>query len=70
MAQIAETQRTEAGWIPKTKVGRMVQAGQVVSLNDPDSTNGDNPFPVNSTSIGRRIGSWLSGTGTVPHFSQ
>lgn len=34
MAQIAETQRTEAGWIPKTKVGRMVQAGQIFSLED------------------------------------
>jgi small subunit ribosomal protein S5 len=29
-----ETRRPEAGWIPKTKLGRMVQAGQVVSLED------------------------------------
>jgi len=34
MAQAAETQKPEAGWIPKTKVGRMVQAGQIVSLED------------------------------------
>ncbi|MGD0424627.1 MAG: 30S ribosomal protein S5 [Candidatus Bathyarchaeia archaeon] len=34
MAQATETQRPEAGWIPKTKVGRMVQAGQIVSLED------------------------------------
>jgi small subunit ribosomal protein S5 len=29
-----ETRRPEAGWIPKTTLGRMVQAGQVVSLED------------------------------------
>ena len=34
MAQATATQRSEAGWIPKTKVGRMVQAGQIVSLED------------------------------------
>jgi len=34
MAQATETQKPEAGWIPKTKVGRMVQAGQIVSLED------------------------------------
>ena len=34
MAQATETQKSEAGWIPKTKVGRMVQAGQIVSLED------------------------------------
>ena len=33
MAQATET-KSEAGWVPKTKVGRMVQAGQVVSLED------------------------------------
>ncbi len=33
--QTAQTQqRPEAGWVPKTKVGRMVQAGQIVSLED------------------------------------
>ena len=34
MALTSETQKPEAGWIPKTKVGRMVQAGQIVSLED------------------------------------
>ena len=34
MAQATEPQKTEAGWIPKTKVGRMVQGGQIVSLED------------------------------------
>jgi small subunit ribosomal protein S5 len=34
LAQAAETQKPEAGWVPKTKVGRMVQAGQIVSLED------------------------------------
>ncbi|HMK83562.1 MAG TPA: 30S ribosomal protein S5 [Candidatus Bathyarchaeia archaeon] len=34
MAQALETQRSEAGWIPKTKVGRMVQGGQIVTLED------------------------------------
>ena len=32
--QAAQTQRAEAGWVPKTKVGRMVQSGQIVSLED------------------------------------
>jgi small subunit ribosomal protein S5 len=32
--QAAQTQKPEAGWIPKTKVGRMVQSGQIVSLED------------------------------------
>jgi len=32
--QAAQMQRSEAGWVPKTKVGRMVQAGQIVSLED------------------------------------
>ncbi len=32
--QTAQTQRSEAGWIPKTKVGRMVQSGEIVSLED------------------------------------
>jgi len=32
--QTAQTQRTEAGWVPKTRVGGMVQAGQIVSLED------------------------------------
>jgi small subunit ribosomal protein S5 len=30
----APTQQREAGWIPKTKLGRMVQSGQVLSLDD------------------------------------
>ena len=34
MAQALETQKSEAGWIPKTKVGRMVQRGQIVTLED------------------------------------
>jgi len=34
LAQALETQRSEAGWIPKTKVGRMVQGGQIVTLED------------------------------------
>ena len=32
--------------------------------------NGDFPSGVNSTSYGSFTGKWLSGTGTVPHFSQ
>ena len=32
--QTAQTQRQEAGWVPKTKVGRMVQSGQILSLED------------------------------------
>jgi small subunit ribosomal protein S5 len=32
--QTAQTQKTEVGWVPKTKVGRMVQTGQIVSLED------------------------------------
>lgn len=32
--QAAVTQKSEAGWVPKTKVGKMVQAGQIVSLED------------------------------------
>lgn len=32
--QTAQTQRAEMGWVPKTKVGRMVQSGQIVSLED------------------------------------
>ncbi|HKM79105.1 MAG TPA: 30S ribosomal protein S5 [Candidatus Bathyarchaeia archaeon] len=34
MVQALETQKSEAGWIPKTKVGRMVQGGQIVTLED------------------------------------
>ncbi|MGA3296372.1 MAG: 30S ribosomal protein S5 [Candidatus Bathyarchaeia archaeon] len=34
MAQALETQKSEAGWIPKTKVGRMVQGGQILTLED------------------------------------
>jgi len=34
LAQALETQKSEAGWIPKTKVGRMVQGGQIVTLED------------------------------------
>lgn len=34
MAKALETQKSEAGWIPKTKVGRMVQGGQIVTLED------------------------------------
>ena len=30
----AATQQREAGWVPKTKLGRMVQSGQVLSLDD------------------------------------
>jgi small subunit ribosomal protein S5 len=30
----AATQQREAGWIPKTKLGKMVQSGQVLSLDD------------------------------------
>jgi len=32
--QTAQTQRAEAGWVPKTKVGKMVQIGEIVSLED------------------------------------
>jgi len=32
--QATQTRKPEAGWIPKTLVGRMVQGGQVVSLED------------------------------------
>ncbi len=32
--QRLQTQKPEAGWVPKTKVGIMVQAGQIVSLED------------------------------------
>lgn len=28
------TQQREAGWIPKTKLGKMVQSGQILSLDD------------------------------------
>jgi small subunit ribosomal protein S5 len=30
----AATQQREAGWVPKTKLGRMVQSGQALSLDD------------------------------------
>jgi small subunit ribosomal protein S5 len=30
----APTQQREAGWVPKTKLGKMVQSGQVLSLDD------------------------------------
>jgi len=30
----APTQQRETGWIPKTKLGKMVQSGQVLSLDD------------------------------------
>ncbi len=30
----ADTQKPEAGWVPRTRVGRMVQGGQIVSLED------------------------------------
>jgi small subunit ribosomal protein S5 len=30
----ASTQQREAGWVPKTKLGKMVQSGQVLSLDD------------------------------------
>jgi len=30
----APTQQREAGWVPKTKLGRMVQSGQALSLDD------------------------------------
>jgi len=32
--QASTLAKSEAGWIPKTKVGRMVQSGQIVSLED------------------------------------
>ena len=32
--QRAQTQRAEVGWVPKTKVGKMVQSGQIISLED------------------------------------
>jgi small subunit ribosomal protein S5 len=32
--QRAETRKPEAGWVPKTKVGRLVQGGQIVTLED------------------------------------
>ena len=32
--QTAQTQRSDVGWIPKTKLGKMVQAGEIVSLED------------------------------------
>ena len=31
---MAQAQKSEAGWVPMTKVGRMVQVGQIVSLED------------------------------------
>ena len=34
MAHTTQTQKSEAGWIPKTKVGKMVQSGQILSLED------------------------------------
>lgn len=30
----AQTRQAEAGWIPKTKVGKMVQSGEIISLED------------------------------------
>jgi small subunit ribosomal protein S5 len=30
----ASTQQREAGWVPKTKLGKMVQSGQALSLDD------------------------------------
>jgi small subunit ribosomal protein S5 len=30
----AATQQREAGWVPKTKLGKMVQSGEVLSLDD------------------------------------
>jgi small subunit ribosomal protein S5 len=30
----ASTQQREAGWVPKTKLGKMVQSGEVLSLDD------------------------------------
>jgi small subunit ribosomal protein S5 len=30
----AATQQREAGWVPRTKLGRMVQSGQILSLDD------------------------------------
>jgi len=30
----ATTQQQEAGWVPRTKLGRMVQSGQILSLDD------------------------------------
>jgi small subunit ribosomal protein S5 len=30
----ASTQQQEAGWVPRTKLGKMVQSGQILSLDD------------------------------------
>ena len=30
----AQTQQREAGWVPKTKLGKMVQSGQILSLDE------------------------------------
>jgi len=34
MQSATETRKSDAGWVPKTKVGNMVLTGQIVSLND------------------------------------
>ena len=34
MQAATETRKSDAGWVPKTKVGNMVLTGQIVSLND------------------------------------
>lgn len=34
MSQQAQAARPEMGWMPKTKVGKMVQSGEIVSLNE------------------------------------
>jgi len=34
LSQATVTQKSEAGWVPRTNVGRMVQVGQIVSLED------------------------------------
>ncbi len=45
-------------------------SGQVVCTNSSESSSGDWPVGRNSTSYGSSTGSWSSGTGTVPHWSQ
>ena len=44
--------------------------GQEVSTNACERDSGLPSRPVNSTSYGSSTGSWSSGTGTMPHWSQ
>ena len=44
--------------------------GQVALTNDGTFSSGLPPSPVKGASGGRTIGSWSSGTGCTPSFSQ